>query len=179
MTFYPPESNRPQGSGQRARVIWLFVAGAVFCFFALGLYHFAMEITGQESERTEEMRTTSPDGRFDAVMICEMYRGAVGGINWYVYIVPKGEAAPSDARRAVLAASDMTREKLLWTKPHLLQVQYDRAEIENFRNLWALDQVEDVGPSGDRDYFVEIRLAPSSPDFSLLTPEGNFRTEQQ
>jgi len=120
-------------------------------------------------------RVTSPDGAFDAVLVLESYSGAVGGMDWIVYIVRNGKAAPTGPGKAFFEASEMEGGKLIWKYPHLLEIQYDRAEIEKFRNVWGLDQIEDVGSTGEREYFVEIRLAPSSADFSILTPSGGFR----
>jgi len=68
----------------------------------------------------------------------------------------------------------MDKEKLVWKQEHSLEIQYDVAHIDNFRNLWCIDELEDVGSAGERDYCVEIRLAPSA-EFSILTPEGGFR----
>ena len=127
------------------------------------------------SDRSEEMRVTSPNGKLDAVMIRESYGGAAGGFEWYVFIVPKGESAPGDDSHALFQAGELSGERLVWSQPHLLEIHYDLAEIEQFRNLWGLYEVQDVGRTGARDYDVEIRLAPSSPDFSLLTASGSFR----
>jgi len=106
----------------------------------------------------------------------DMYGGALGGIDWSLYIVPKGQTVSSRAN-PLFVASDLNGEKLVWNKQHLLEFEYDRANIESFRNLWGLDEIQDVGSEGERDYFIEIRLAPASGDFSLLTPSGRFRTE--
>jgi len=53
---------------------------------------------------------------------------------------------------------------------HLLDFEYDQANIESFRNLWGRDEIQDVGPEGERDYFIELRLAP---------PSGNFLFSRQ
>ena len=108
-------------------------------------------------------------------MIRESYGGALGGFEWNVFIVPKGKKAPTDKRRAVFQAPILTAEKLVWNQAHLLEIHYDIAHIERFRNLWGLWEVRDVGSRGEHDYEVEIRLVPSSPDFSMLTPDGRFR----
>ena len=125
--------------------------------------------------RVEEARVTSPDSQLDAVVIRESYGGALGGFEWNVFIVPKGNETPTDNRRAVFQAPTLTAEKLVWNQAHLLEIHYDVAHIERFRNLWGLWEVRDVGSRGERDYEVEIRLVPSSPDFSILTPNGSFR----
>lgn len=121
------------------------------------------------------MRVTSPDGQFDAVMILESYGGALGGLDSYAYIVRKGKTALSSGLNPIFSAGTLDRENLVWKQPHLLEIQYDIGNIESFRNLWCSDEVENVGPSGEHNYCVEIRLAPSSPDFSIVNPAGGFR----
>jgi hypothetical protein len=80
-----------------------------------------------------------------------------------------------DSAHTILQADPFTGGKLVWKQDHLLQVQYDVAHIEQFRNLWGLFEVENVGSTGERDYEVEIRLEPLAGDFSMLTPDGSFR----
>ena len=121
----------------------------------------------------EQVRKSSPDERFDAVMIREMYGGAMGGIDWYVYLVPKGKAV-SRGLRPLLKAGSFDGTDLAWQQAHLLEIPYSKGLIEQFRNLWCLDEIENVGPTGGHDYCVEIRLAPSS-SFSILNPSGGFR----
>ena len=122
----------------------------------------------------EEMRVTSPDGLLDAVMVREMWGGAVGGIEWRVFIVRKGDSVPNNWRSIVFRSDKLKGEKLVWRQSHLLEIHYDIADINDFHNLWASDQVENVGSTGEHDYLVEIRLAPYSPDFSYLTANGDF-----
>ncbi|MGH9744503.1 MAG: hypothetical protein ACRD59_00155 [Candidatus Acidiferrales bacterium] len=123
----------------------------------------------------EEMRVTSPNGRFDAVITREAYGGAAGGFEWFVNIVPKGKSVSGNRSLSLFQAGTLDGEKLVWTEPHRLDVLFDRAEIESYRNFWGSHEVEDVGPNLERDYLVEIRLVPSSPDFSWLTPRGDLR----
>ena len=165
---------RQPSFGQLALSGAAFLAGFTFCLLLCGSNSVFSRFLSKGSYRAEEIRVASPDGRLDAVMIREMYGGAVGGIEWRVYIVPRGLAVPSKYQNPVFGASDLTAEKLVWLQPHLLEIGYDRAAIEGFRNLWALDEVDNVGSSGEGDYFVEIRLAPSS-EYSRLTPSGGFR----
>ena len=127
-----------------------------------------------DSHQTEEIRLTSPNAKLDAVMVLDSHGGAAGGLEWLVYIVPKG-TKPTDDSHALFRASKLSGEKLAWSQAHLLEIHYDVAEIESFRNLWGLYEVQNVGPTGERDFEVEIRLVPSSPDFSILTPAGRFR----
>jgi hypothetical protein len=80
---------------------------AAFLFFALGLCVgvFGHElVTGTFAEqmnvhRTEAMRVSSPDGKLDAVLLEDASGGALGGVFWSVYIVPKGSAASNDFGR--------------------------------------------------------------------------------
>ena len=105
-------------------------------------------------------------------MVLEQYGGATGGNDWYVYIVPKGKRVPVSSD-PVFSASELDREKLIWMQPHLLELQYDVGEIYAFRNLWCSNTL--LGPYGESDYCVEIRLTPTSADFSILDSSGNFR----
>jgi hypothetical protein len=159
--------------GRVSVIVVPFLVGLLAC--SLGPRLTSRFFGGNVSTHAEESRVTSPDGTLDAVMIYESYGGAVGGIDWYAYIVRKGKTV-SSGQKPVFGSDDLTGEKMVWKQPHLLEIRYDKADIEQFRNLWGLHEVEDVGPSGERDYGVEIRLAPSS-DFSLLTPSGDFRSK--
>jgi hypothetical protein len=120
------------------------------------------------------MRVTSRDGQFDAIIVSDYWGGALGGIEWYVYIVRKGQSASANPDKSVFWGEGMRGEKVIWEQAHLLKIQYDRAEIEKFRNLWGLYEIENVGAYGQRNYDIEIRLAPTSQDFSLLQPNGEF-----
>jgi len=126
---------------------------------------------------SEEARVTSPNGVLDAVMILENGSGALGGLAWHAFIVAKGSAVDVQKPHEIFRASTLTGEKLTWSQPHLLEIHYDTANIERFRNLWGLYEIRDVGSAGERAYLVEIRLAPSSQGFSLLKPDGGFRSE--
>jgi hypothetical protein len=75
----------------------------------------------------------------------------------------------------VFQAEPLDGEALVWKEPHRLDILYDSAGIEIFHNLWGSSEFEDNGQKGKRQYLVEIRLVPKSPDFSLLTSDGDFR----
>jgi hypothetical protein len=125
--------------------------------------------------RVEEVRVASPDGRYDALITRESIGGVLGGVYWNVFIVPKGaSAAKEDDRNTILNAAVLRGEKLVWKQGHLLEIHYDMAHIEQFRNLWGSNELEGRGPR-EGDYLVEARLVPSSSDFSFLTPDGGFK----
>jgi hypothetical protein len=151
-----------------------FCAGIAICFLA------GCGESGQSPKTriflgSEVARVTSPNGQLDAVMIRDDGGGAAGGWEWYVYIVAKASGVDQGKSHAIFHAGTLTGERLKWSQAHLLEIHYDIADIEEFRNLWGLDEIQTVGSAGEHDYLVEIRLVPSSLDFSLLTPDGRFR----
>jgi hypothetical protein len=143
----------------------------------LGIVLFAGIVVGRVSAPTprgyrdltgvlgrEESRVTDPTGSFDAVLLYETYGSAGGGgVNRYVCIVRKGRPAVS-AKDAVFMSVSTEGERVRWQQPHLLEIEYDRAEILDFENLWSTKVLNDMLFSDP--YWVEIRLAPTSPDFS-------------
>jgi hypothetical protein len=149
----------------------LFVLGFL-CYPSMS--HLLRRLPGPKVDRRELVRSTSPDGKFDAVLVADYWGGAVGGIDWFVYIVKKGGTAPNDANKALFWSDSMRGGKIRWKQAHLVEIDYDRAQINRFRNMWALDEIESVGAYGQDDYYVELRLAPTSQDFSLLQPNGDF-----
>ena len=148
---------------------------AILAFFFLVGCEEPVEKNGVFLTSAEEMRIPCPENDLDAVMIRESYGGAAGGHEWYVFINTKGSPIPADYNKTIFHAPTLTGEKLIWRDPHLLEVHYDVAHIEQFRNLWSLDEVRKVGSAGEGDYLVEIRLVPSSENFSLLNPGGKFK----
>jgi len=112
-------------------------------------------------------------------MIREGGAGALGGFEWYAYIVSKGNAVDARKSHEIFHAGALTGEKLVWSQPHLLEIHYELANIEQFRNLWGLHEIQKVGSQGERDSFVEIRLMPSVDGFSLLTPNGSFKSQEK
>jgi len=130
---------------------------------------------GSASGWSELMRVSSPNGLLDAVLAQHVYGGAAGGgVDSNVYIVLKGTPVYAKRSREVFSADPTTNARLVWKRDHLLEIHYDIADIHDFRNLWGLYEVEDVGGEGQRDFEVEIRLVPTS-DASILTPDGGFR----
>jgi hypothetical protein len=124
---------------------------------------------------SEQKRVTSPNGRFDAVLVTDIYGPAAGGgIDSNVYIVSKGAPVYAKPGSEIFSSDPTTKGDLVWKGEHLLEIQYDIAEIHKFRNLWGSHEVEHVGSAGEGDFEVEIRLMPAS-DSSVLKQDGSFR----
>jgi hypothetical protein len=152
---------------------------AVFAVIAIFLPSACEDSPKDEFPKSlEETRVTSSNGLLDAVLIREGYGGGAGGFEWSVYIVSHGKAVTKDYTHQIFQAATLTGEKLVWSQPHLLEIHYSIANIEQFRNLWDLSEVRNVGSQGEYDYLVEVRLVPSSPNFSLLTPDGGFKPKE-
>jgi len=146
----------------------------IFC--CLGFLAGCQSTHNRDSKVVEQSRVTSPNGQLDAVFLQDFYGGAMGGgVESDVYIVRKGAPVKTDSARKILQADPFTGAKLVWKQDHLLQIQYDVAHIEQFRNLWGLWEVENVGSTGEHNFEVEIRLEPLAGDFSVLTPNGSYR----
>jgi hypothetical protein len=123
--------------------------------------------TGKD-EPIESARVTSPDGELDAVLVEDASGGALGGIFWYVYVVPKGKVAPRDVKRCLFFADELTKGAIVWSKPHLIEIYYDKASIMQFRNIST--------PSENGLQYVELRLVPTE-EYSLVTPQGGWRSD--
>jgi hypothetical protein len=117
---------------------------------------------------TEAMRVNSPDGKLDAVLVEDSSGGALGGVFWSVYVVPKGRTIPTDTTARLFSADELTKGTIVWNEPHLIEIHYDKASIMQFRN---------VSTTSENGFeYVELRLVPSS-DYSLMTPEGGWRSD--
>jgi hypothetical protein len=127
------------------------------------------------SSSAEQMRVTSPDGEFDAVLVRDPYGPAAGGgVDSHVYIVRKGQPIHMKTAHPFFSADPMNCGKVVWKREHLLEIHYELAYIHEFRNLWSLSEIENVGSAGERDFEVEIQLVPAS-DSSALETDGAFR----
>lgn len=151
--------------------------GAIFALCLLAACKEGTSKTNGGGDRVEEARVTSPDGRFDAVMTRETIGGVLGGVYWNVFIVTKDAPTPKDDNNTILNAAVLRGESLNWKQNHLLEIHYDLAHIEQFRNLWGSNEVDGRGWRKG-DFLAEVRLVPSSPDFSFLTPEGDFKPRE-
>lgn len=125
--------------------------------------------------RHEIARATSPDGTVDAVME-GIECGAPCSSGYFVSVVPKGSAPLKNAVQQVFVADNMVNAQIRWDEPHLLDISYDKAFINNFRNVaYPFGRAGDVG---SWHYAVEIHLTPSSSTFSYLA-EGNGNRASQ
>jgi hypothetical protein len=142
-----------------------FLAGVVSVIVVPEMIRTVVSHTIFPITRTETSRITSPDGAVDAVM-SKTECGAPCSTGYSVYIVPRGSNVSSDAKRVLFSADDMVDDRLLWKQPHLLEIAYDKALINSFRNV-----AYPFGEAGKQEswrYAVEIRLAPNSEGFSYL-----------
>ena len=151
--------------------IAIVICAALTIFFSEGC---GVSGTYTVPKADEVTRATSPNGQLDAVLVREDGGGAAGGWDWSVYIVAKGNPVVRPRSRSLFNAGTLTDEKIIWTREHLLEIHYDIAYINQFTNIWGSSELQNGG-EGRNEYFVEIRLAPSSRDFSRLTPDGEFR----
>ena len=109
----------------------------------------------------EVKRVKSPDSRFEVVIITGD-AGATTATRTFVVVVPMGmqidtNTSPSEA---VFVADHLKGFKVLWKNNQFLMVQYDEARISDYENLKEL-------LVGQEYYPIEIRLAPTSQDFSV------------
>ena len=162
----------------KAPRIWSSVIPCLaFCFVAACSKSDVQAVPDRNvfEQSAEQVRVTSPNGQLDAVLVRDPYGPAAGGgVDWNVYIVTKGGPIHMKTAHEFFRADPLTGGDLIWKGNHLLEIHYDIGYIHEFRNLWGLHEIEDVGSKGERDFEVEIRLVPSSA-FSALTPDGSFR----
>ena len=167
--------NPPMDTMDKGKLKHILILGALLLAgLAIGAAIAKTVQSGNAGVWVEKMRVTSPNGQLDALLEAQIHTNPES-IDWYVNIVPKGQE-PSPHAQHILQAGTLIGAKLVWAQPHLLEIHYDEAGIDQFRNWWGLNEVQ-PDKKGAGDYFVEIRLAPSSPDFSLLNPNGQFKSK--
>ena len=150
-----------------ASALLVFVLG--FCVGIFGRSLMTESFTGAHTgDDTEAMRITSPDGKVDALLVEDTGGGALGGVFWYLYVVPRGNAVPKDATKRLFFADELTKGAIVWSKPHLLEIHYDKASIMQFRNFSTENE--------NGLEYVELRLVPSS-ERSIITAEGVRRSD--
>ena len=150
-----------------AMAVILFVSGICVAVIA----HHLMTKTFTEATKahgTETMRITSPDGKLDALLVEDTSGGAISGVFWYVYVVPKGSAVPEDATKRLFFADELSKGAIAWSKPRLVEIHYDKASIMQFRNISTASE--------NGLEYVELRLVPAS-EYSLVTPQGGWRAD--
>jgi hypothetical protein len=136
----------------------LFVA----CFVTGFLVPYLSSLASAARSAQEIQRVVAPDGHTDAVAVVSRIR-LLRSRPWYeVYVVKHG--APFAEGLPVFSGQELEHLALVWAAPRLLEVRYDRAKIEDFRNSWKL-------PGSDS--LVEILLVPSSRGFSYLNQSGS------
>jgi hypothetical protein len=151
-----------------------FLVGLTMCF--VGPSMMRRVFPPDRTNAIELTRAVSPDGLFEGVLVRDEWGGGMGGFMWFVFILPKGEKFPGTYEKAVFAADRLTRPTIVWKQPHLIEISYDKAEIERFQNIWVWWD-DRQSNTRRKNYFVEIRLAPFTPDYSILTPTGDFRAD--
>jgi hypothetical protein len=112
---------------------------------------------------SESKRITSPDHEVQAVILTGD-AGATTANATFVVIVSTNQVVDTENFQqsdAVFKADHLKGFHVFWKEPHLLVIQYDEARISSFNNLW------DVLNHRQYAYPVEIRLAPTSKDFSV------------
>jgi hypothetical protein len=155
-------------------LLW-FVTGVAVAVFAPWLFHVAADRVLFPEHRAEAMRITSPDGNVDAIAE-RIECGAPCSSEYAVSVVPRGAPAPRGLVQQIFLANDIVNAQVRWKEPHLLDIAYDRAFIQSFRNV-----TYPLGRRGDVEswrYAVEIHLSPSSTRFSYLTDGSQAKVAQ-
>ena len=147
-----------------------FFSGVAAALLAPWLFRLAANKVVFPEQRTEVLRIISPDGTVDVVAE-RIDRGAPCSSEYIVSVVPKGAAQPSQPAQRVFQADQIVNPQLKWAESHLLEIAYDKAFIEEFRNVAY--PFARPGEIESWHYAVESRLSPSSPRFSYLSADGN------
>jgi hypothetical protein len=150
-----------------ATAFLIFVLGIGVGIFSHTLVSKALT-AARSGDFVEAARVNSPDGKLDAVLVEDISGGALGGVFWSVYVVPKGRTIPTDATTRLFFADELTKGAIVWSKRHLIEIHYDKASIMQFRNISTISE--------NGLEYVELRLVPSS-EYSLITPEGGWRSD--
>jgi len=114
---------------------------------------------------TEMARVTSKVEGLDAVLIARSCGGAIGSVEYSVYIVATGKnEGYSDEERVFYAVSHTEGLHLDWLNSDTLEIKYKIAHVDYFRNnIWL--------PSDNGGRYIEIREVPTTPppSFDHLT----------
>src|SRR5882724_1283170 len=150
-----------------AKAFLIFVLGICAGIFSHTLVSKVL-VAARSGDFAEAARVNSPDGKLDAVLVEDISGGPLGGVFWSVYVVPKGKTVPTEITARLFFADELTKGAIVWSKPHLLEIHYDKASIMQFRNF-------STEYENGLEY-VELRLVPSS-ERSLITAEGMRRSD--
>jgi hypothetical protein len=129
-----------------------------------------VSIAGGPWKYAEVKRIKSPDPAVEAVLMTGD-GGATTSTEYYLYLVPAGQSVnPEKAgeNRPCFRAYHVKDLNVVWKSPKLLEIQYGEAVIDQFHNLWQHREVQDFR------YVVEVRLAPTSAEFSIPAPDRNW-----
>jgi hypothetical protein len=91
-----------------AAALVTFVLGVSVGIFSDKFFIRALPLAKSEGY-IEAMRVSSPDGKLDAVLVEDSGGGALGGIFWYAYVVPRGKAIPRDSAKRLFFADELTK----------------------------------------------------------------------
>ena len=152
---------RPMSRRHAVSLLIAFLCGVAVGALGPTLFRLAASRLLFPEHRTEVVRLTSPDGRADAVAE-RIECGAPCSSGYAVSVVPKGVADATEATQRVFLAGEIVNPQLKWSEPHVLDIAYDKALIESFRNVaYPLGRPGNVESWG---YAVEILLSASSCD---------------
>ena len=115
---------------------------------------------------SEIRRVKAPDGVVDAVLV-EGNGGATTSFSYSVFLVPSGTTFDPSQRvfepdYAEFVADHQVGLELVWTRPKLLEIRFEKARIFEFSNFWHSREVQNF------DYVVELRLVPLDSASSLI-----------
>ena len=109
-------------------------------------------------------RITSPDWRYDAVIVHRNPTFASTRASTEVYVVPHGGKITTVDDR-IMAATRAEEVRGVWRDDHLLEIRYSRARIDGFTAVWPTRSAS--APS------VEIRLIPPAAGSSFVPGEAS------
>jgi hypothetical protein len=142
--------------------------GLLMAAFAAGLltpvFYMTMP-TFAPNARHEIARLAAPDKMEDAVLI-EAQASLLSHRASYEVHIGK-HAAPNEVTPPVLTTTNAAGLNLQWLSPHLLEVSYRYAQIDQFTDHWR--------PCPECRDMVEIRLLPSAASYSYMLANSHNR----
>jgi hypothetical protein len=146
------------------------ITTAALSLFFCGCGPAGISLAGGPWKYSEVKRIKSPDPAVEAVLITGD-AGATTSTEYYLYLVPTGQRInPEKAgeNRPCFQAYHVKDLNPVWKNAKLLEIQYGEAVIDQFHNLWQHREVQDFR------YVVEVRLAPTSPEFSIPAQDRHW-----